>query len=163
VASAPVAVKRWRVSQLGRLASVAVCLLFWTLGVFLLSEGAHTSDRITGGVFLVVAPIAVWLFAFRPFVALGTDQVVVQNPWRGLTIPLGAVLGAHGGYGGLSLNVRGLRRPVTAWAVQKANWSTWRGRETRADRVAAAIMAAAYANGVEPVTYEERPPGRHAM
>ncbi len=138
--------------RVGRIASAAVCVEFWISGVLLLVSGAHTADRIGGGVFLLAAPVGLWLFVLRPFVTLTRGRVFVQNPLRKLSIPLGAVMGAHAGYGGLSLNVRGRRRPVTAWAVQMVNWSTWPGRESRADRAAAEIVAAAYAPDIEPVT-----------
>jgi len=134
--------RRWRVSPAGRVAAGLVCLLFLLLGISLVLDGAAADDRIEGIVMLVAAPLSSWLFAWRPYASLSTDSVVIQNPLRRHVIPLGAVMGAHSEYSGVSIKVRGRGRPLGVWAVQKTNLSVWRGRSTRADALAKEIMDA---------------------
>lgn len=139
---------------------MGVCLLFLVIGSLLVADGAAAGDRTAGAVMLVAAPAGAWAFSWRPYIRLTAREIIVQNPLRRHTIPLGAVMGANAGYSGVTLDVRGRDRPLTAWAVQKMNLSTWRGRETRADAVAKTIMAAAYAEGVQRTTVAHR---RHAQ
>lgn len=136
----------WRVSMSGRVGMIVFCLVFVLLGFALVTDG-ETGDRIVGSVVLVVAPAPSWFAAWRPYILLTSDEVVVQNPLRQHRIPLGAIKGATAGYYGVSLDVRGRALPVTAWAVQKMNLSIWSRRTTRADAVAAAILAAAGCSG----------------
>jgi hypothetical protein len=143
------------VTRAGRIAGALVALLFMLIGVALALDGSDLADHIVGVVFFLVAPVCWWLFALRPFVSLTPDTVKVQNPLRRYDLPIGAIMGARASYSGVMIDVRGRRRPVTAWAVQKMNLSTWRGRETRADLVAGNVMEAAYAPGITPATYAE--------
>lgn len=143
---------RWRVSATGRAAAAVVCLVVLVMGSLLVSNGAATSDRVWGGGMILAAPMSAWLFGWRPYVRLTPAELIIHNPLRRHTIALGAVMGADAGYSGLSLEVRGRTRPLSAWAVQKMDLSVWRGRGTRADAVAKMIVAAAYAPGLQPTT-----------
>lgn len=83
-----------------------------------------------------------WIAAGRPRVMLTASQVVVINPFWTYRRELADIVEVHGGWFGLWIQTRE-QRPIAAWAVQKANFSTWLGRRTRADEVAEEISAAA--------------------
>jgi hypothetical protein len=141
----PEAKRIWRVSALGRqsawwfvalsVAGFLVVLVMWI-----------TADDDVELVFLVViyvvlvAPfVTMAVFAaLRPYVAVGSEGIEVQNPVRRHQISWSNVIGVTPGYSGLSFQTKD-GKTVTAWAVQKSNLATWRGKETRADRVAAEI------------------------
>lgn len=52
-----------------------------------------------------------------------------------LSLSPGRRSGVQPGYAGISIEMES-GEVVTAWAVQKANWSRWQSRRTRADEVA---------------------------
>ena len=87
---------------------------------------------------LLVVAVGVWLLAFRPYVALTTQALVIQNRITKRTVPYESILGVKPGYYGLRLITKN-QGDVTVWAVQKSNVSRWTNRQTRADEVAAAI------------------------
>ena len=60
---------------------------------------------------------------------------MIRNPFRRIVVPWRQVEGALPGSSGLIV-LRTDRRPVRAWAVQKANWSHFLGKRRRADDVA---------------------------
>lgn len=97
--------------------------------------------------------MAYWAYCLRPVIRLDDDTLEIVNPWRRAIIPLAAVGRAHPGYSGISVSyfVDGRPHLTCAWAVQKANWSTWTGNETRADLVAAEITRRAQHAGHEPL------------
>lgn len=135
----------WRVSALGRQAT------WWFLALTIAGLLAVlvlwiTADDDVELVFLVVtyvvlvAPLAAMasLAALRPYVAVEPDGIEIQNPVRRHRILWNNVAGVTPGYSGLTFQTKE-GETVTAWAVQKSNLATWRGRKTRADRVAAEI------------------------
>jgi len=125
----------WKVSPLGRFGSLAWVVL---MAVF----AFLTAGPVAGAAVLVVGLAAVWRFAFWPALTLTGTDVVVRNPWGTRRVPLGDVAGTGGAYAGLSIRRRS-GGAVTAWAVQKPNAAKWSGKTSRADEVAAAVMAAA--------------------
>lgn len=127
----------WKVAPVSRaLAVVGAALAVWYLVML--------DGPVVGAVAAVLLAVLVWLFAFRPALAVTGTEVVVTNPWGTRRIPLADVAGAEGGYFGLAVRRRS-GGSVTAWAVQKSNGATWSGRRTRADEAADAIRAAAQA------------------
>jgi hypothetical protein len=115
------------------------------IGLSLVLIGAADSTvRLLIPVGLVLAAgigTAYWSYSLRPAIRLDDSSVTVINPWRRTSVPLTSVLRVAPGYSGINIEYLIGNRPgvVCAWAVQKANLSTWRGRQTRADRVAEAI------------------------
>jgi hypothetical protein len=131
----------WRVSPTGRGGAVSVALI-WLVLVVLISTERNTSAGVIAllWIVLIVVGVGVWLWAFRPYVALTTQAVVVQNRITKRTVPYGTILDVKPGYYGLRLVTKN-QADVTIWAVQKSNVSKWGNRRTRADEVAAAIRA----------------------
>jgi len=116
---------------------------FLVLGTLLVADGAGTSDRVSGAVMLVVAPVVSWLVSVRPYLVLTDEQVVVQNALVAFVVPLADIQHAEAGGWGVLIAVRGRHAPVTAMAVVKANISFMTGRRVRADHVADVITRAA--------------------
>ncbi|GLI02123.1 hypothetical protein Pa4123_74010 [Phytohabitans aurantiacus] len=125
----------WRVSLAGRIGALVVPVV-GGLGGWL--GGGPAGAAIVG----LLGLGAWWRWAMWPAVELAGDRVVVRNPLGTREVPLREVSEVSTGYGGLAIVTRDRQR-VVAWAVQKSNAATWMKREVRADRVAAAIRAAA--------------------
>ncbi|WP_158244945.1 PH domain-containing protein [Verrucosispora sp. ts21] len=125
----------WRVSLLGRSATLAVIplagILSWLIGSNVFVAGLV----VVGGVFTAIR------FAFHPAVILTDNDVTVRNPSGSRRVPLDEVVMVEPGYGGLTITTAS-GDPVVAWAVQKSNLAKWKGWHTRADDVAATIMSA---------------------
>jgi Bacterial PH domain len=77
--------------------------------------------------------------AARSRITIADECVVVRNPLWTQRVRLAEIASVEPGYSGLQITTAE-GRTVTAWAVQKSNWSAWRGRRTRADEIAAAIV-----------------------
>ena len=129
----------WRVSLIGRGGAIGVALI-WLVVVVAISTGKNTSAGVRAllWIALLVVAVGVWLWAFRPYVALTTQAVVIQNRITKSTVPYESILEVKPGYYGLRLITKN-QGDVTVWAVQKSNASKWTKRQTRADEVAAAI------------------------
>jgi len=93
---------------------------------------------IAGAAGAVGVAVVVWRAAIRPRVVLGDTGVEVVNPWTRRMLAWSDVLWADPGYSGVTISSRS-GRSVTAWAVQKSNFSTWTKRTTRADHLVKAI------------------------
>ena len=76
-----------------------------------------------------------WRYAVHPSLAATEEGLVIRNPFRRVVVPWRQVEGALPGSRGVIV-LRTDRRPVRAWAVQKANWSHFLGKRRRADDVA---------------------------
>jgi len=141
----------WRVSVLGRALlgfSSAFCLLaaFGLVGL-VIDKGAPAA---LFGV-AAVAGLAVWALrtAFRPFLILTATELVIRNKTGPIhRIPLATIEHVCPGYYGMVIAEAGGVQHV-AEAVQKANLSSWLGRETRADRAAQQIEQAAAEAGAQ--------------
>ncbi|MCW6009847.1 PH domain-containing protein [Micromonospora sp. CPCC 205371] len=125
----------WRVSLVGRIGALVVPVV-GGLGGWL--AGGPLGATVLG----LLGLGAWWRWAMWPAVELADDRIVVRNPLGTREVPLREVSEVATGYGGLTIVTRDRQR-VVAWAVQKSNAATWMKREVRADRVAAAIRAAA--------------------
>ena len=143
---------RWRPAVPSRLFGLVLVGVFLVMGTFLVADGAQTSDRVSGAVMLVVAPVMLWLVWVRPYLVLTDEQVVVQNALVAFVVPLADVRHAEAGGWGVLIAVRGRHAPVTAMAVVKANISFMTGRRVRADHVADAITRAAQEAANPPVS-----------
>ncbi|MEU9021341.1 PH domain-containing protein [Actinomadura sp. NPDC048394] len=100
-------------------------------------------DRgLVASLIIMAGTTAVAAGAARSRITIADECVVVRNPLWTQRVRLGEIAAVEPGYSGLRITTTD-GRTVTAWAVQKSNWSTWRGRRTRADEVAAAIVRSA--------------------
>ena len=79
--------------------------------------------------------LEVWGLAFRPFLAVSNEGVVVQNPLDRVSIPWTDIQSVVPGYYGIAIRTND-GRIVTVRAVQKPNIANWSGRRARADQVA---------------------------
>lgn len=137
--------RTWRPSAWMRASAIVGSLFFIVMtGVVLwfVSSGSTDGSRLDLGV--VVLPIgAVFCvrYAIRSRIALSPEAVTVDNAFKSYAVPLSEITHARGGYNGLEISRAG-RRKVVAGAVQKSNWATWTGRETRSDEIAHAILDA---------------------
>jgi hypothetical protein len=83
-----------------------------------------------------------WRYGLHPSLSATKEGIVIRNPLRRVMVPWRQVEGALPGSRGIIV-LRSDRRPVRAWAVQKANWSHFLGRRRRADDVAEYLTQAA--------------------
>ncbi|MGC5022645.1 PH domain-containing protein [Micromonospora sp. DT47] len=131
----------WKVSPLGRYGVLALIPL---LGAFTWLGWANVFVSLLASLGALVS----WFrFAFRPSVVLTDTEVIVRNPNGSQHVSLRDVAKVEPGYGGLTITTSTGER-VVAWAVQKSNLATWTGRHTRADEVAASIIAASRSRAV---------------
>ncbi|MEU8377530.1 PH domain-containing protein [Micromonospora sp. NPDC048894] len=132
----------WKVSPLGR---IGVLLLVPMVGmVTYFIRGGLIPSLLT-----MLAGVLIWFrYAFLPEVVLTATDVIVRNPGGKRQVRLPDVATVGTGYGGLTITTL-TGEHLTAWAVQKSNLAKWTGRHTRADEVAATIIAASR-NRAEP-------------
>lgn len=89
--------------------------------------------------FAAVVAVLLWRFTFHPRIGIDGPLLRIVNPLRSRDIPLASITSVSSGYEGLHIETQDGRH-FTAWAVQKANFSTWTRRRTRSDRIADSIM-----------------------
>ncbi len=137
----------WRVRPIGRVASVGVVLIW---GVAAAAGSGDRSVSAVGAsvlwVALILVAVAVWRWAFVPFVALTPNELVIQNASSRSTIRYAEIVGAKAGYYGVWIQKRDGTR-VRAWAVQKSNAARVAGRHTRADDLIEAIRLRTFQTG----------------
>ena len=94
----------WRVSPTGKGGAIGVAMI-WLVLVVAISAGKNTSIGVIAllSVALLVVSVGVWLWAFRPYVALTADAVVVQNRITKQTVPYESIVDVQPGYYGLRL------------------------------------------------------------
>jgi hypothetical protein len=131
----------WRVRPAGRAGAIGVVVLWLAL-----SSAITATLGFAGGatamlwvVVVLVVPLA-WLLGFRPYLALTSDSVIIQNPLLRTAISYDQIACVKGGYYGLLIRTRDGDAKI-AWAVQKSNLAKWTRTRTRADEVADAILA----------------------
>jgi len=90
----------------------------------------------------VLFAVGGWRYGLHPSLAATDEGVVIRNPFRRVVVPWRQVEGALPGSRGVIV-LRTDRRPVRAWAVQKANWSHFLGKRRRADDVAEYVTQSA--------------------
>ncbi|HEU5030312.1 MAG TPA: PH domain-containing protein [Spirillospora sp.] len=134
----------FRVTVAGRVGAV-LCALAGAAGavasIVLLARDGF--DRgLVSSLIIMAGMTAVAAGAARSRITIADQCVVVRNPLWTHRVRLGEIAAVEPGYSGLRITTAE-GRTVTAWAVQKSNWSAWRGRRTRADEVAAAIVRSA--------------------
>jgi hypothetical protein len=130
----------WRVEASARRLAVCVALLFVLAAAFLTVIGIN----LVGAVFLWVMAIAVMLGIWRwylvPYVALDAEHLEVQGVLSLRSIGYGSISGVRPGSMGLEVQTA-KEGSILIWAIQKSKVSEWLHKDTRADEVAAAIMA----------------------
>lgn len=132
--------KEWRVSAPGRLVGWFLVLVsavggvIGLLAVFTLPIGHWWVAAPLAGVCVLVA-LCAYRGAVTPSLVAGGDGIVVHNPLRRTELPWAMVAEISPSAAGVRIR-RTDGRTLTAWAVQKSNWSIWTNRWTRADEVA---------------------------
>jgi hypothetical protein len=115
--------------------------LGWTALTVAVTFDKTVSVGVAAGLWCSLAfiAVAVWRYAFVPYVTLTADALVIQNPYRSRTIAYGEISRARASsYGILIRRRQGFG--ISAWAVQKSNYARTAGRHTRADDLVEAIM-----------------------
>jgi len=120
----------WRPNRAARAAGWV--FLFGGLAAAAYLARHHRLDLAALGLLFAVGG---WRYGVHPSLATTAAGVVIRNPVRRVLVPWPQVEGAIPGSSGIIV-LRTDRRPVRAWAVQKANWSHYLGKRRRADDVA---------------------------
>jgi hypothetical protein len=135
--------KRWRVSLAGRLAGWTLVILGVATPVVATSYAFATQGWSGAGALFSFAfgllAVGGWRGGLVPQVAATEAGVEIVNPLRRFLVAWTDVADITPGYFGLVIRRRS-QKPVVAWAVQKANVSTWTAKHTRADDVAEELM-----------------------
>ena len=143
----PVDGQLWRVRPTGRVAGAGVASA-WAL----LAAGVTAGGGVSVGVIVllwcvtILVALGAWRWAFVPYVALGSESLVVQNRVLRSTVMYSNIASARPGYGGVIIEKRDGTR-TCAWAVQKSNAARASGTRTRADDLVDAIMLRAHHAG----------------
>lgn len=144
----------WRVSRTGLVAArvliaasgtAILALMAWVL----IDPKAH---RLAAGLVATFAAglvLVVWRSALHPRLVAEETGIVVRNPTSTRRVPWTDVVEVYPGFDGVTVTSTS-GPPAIAWAVQKANLSSWRGARTRADVVAATLVELAEARGATP-------------
>ena len=130
----------WRVSTGVQFGSALTVLAWGALSLGLTVSGVATNVLVMLWCMTVAVALIAWRWTFVPSATLGPASVVIQNPLRRSSVVYTDIAAVRPGYGGTTIVKRSGGR-VTIWAVQKSNAATWRNWQTRADDLAAAIMA----------------------
>lgn len=143
----------WRVSRAGLVASwagitVAAITVLALTTLVLTSNEADLAGVLAGGGFAIFLGLLLWRTGVYPAVIATERTLIIRNPHATVTIRWPDIVEVAAGFDGVTvMSVSALT--TAAWAVQKANLSTWRGSRTRADIVAAQIWELAAERGAE--------------
>ncbi|MCU1484012.1 MAG: hypothetical protein JWN67_758 [Actinomycetia bacterium] len=142
----------WRPTRAARIGGALFLIVFGATAAGFLIAAIHEvvageppdlrTDLVVAALFAGMAA-AGWAGALRPSITLDGEEVVVRNPIRTTTVPVGDITNVEASYGGIRIG-RANDTPVIAWSVQKSNLAIWFNRRTRADDVAAALREAAH-------------------
>ena len=125
----------WRTRLSSRVLGTAVLVAVFA-GIAIDAVFVSASEPLCRGLLVLLLPLPlVWLFAFRPRLALEGEEVVIRNPLRSWRVPAADIESVWPGYSGIELRRRDGSK-ITAWAVQKSNLAHASRRRTRADGVA---------------------------
>jgi hypothetical protein len=130
-------VMRWRLSWQGRAGAYFCALLmafFAVVGI--------TATQLSLAVLGAVGAAVGLRVAMYSSLVLTSDTLEIRNVFGARVVALASISAVTPGYSGITITTED-GHSYTALAVQKANLSTWRGRPTRADKVASAVRRAA--------------------
>jgi hypothetical protein len=122
--------------------TVAALAVVLFIGADLAIRGERTVDHVGGVCSLVFAPLAAWLWSFRPFVELSERYLVVRNPLSSRLVPLANIKDAEPTSTGLALELLD-GTVVVAWAVQTGMLGALLAPTPRGIAVRREILAAA--------------------
>ena len=137
----------WRVRPAGRVAGAGVAS-----ASALLAAGVTAGGGVSVGVIVLLwcvtifVALGAWRWAFVPYVALGSESLVVQNRLLRSTVMYRNIASARAGYYGVTIEKRDGTR-TCAWAVQKSNVARAGGTRTRVDDLVDAIMLRVHQTG----------------
>jgi hypothetical protein len=131
----------WRADQWTRVGALFAMVVWLALDVGVtvgggVAEGVYFLLWVSGAGF----SLFLWAKIFRPYVALTSTGLVVQNPILREEVKLDDIFSISVGYSGLLIRTQD-GRVVVASAVQKSNWARWLKEKTRADDIAAEITS----------------------
>lgn len=129
----------WRTTRAARIAGLMLSMLF-VLMAFAIMAVDHDLSAVTPLVICLGVALACWR-AVNSALTLTQTELVIRNPVLTYQVKLEDIIDVRPGYSGIEV-MKSDGSKVSAWAVQKANYSAWAGKETRADVVASCIRRA---------------------
>ena len=128
--------RQWRCSLTTRWLASLSAASFVVIGSSFMIQDLGWGEAIG---FAAVVAVLLWRFTFHPRIGIDGPLLRIVNPLRSRNIHLTSITSVSSGYEGLRVETQDGRH-FTAWAVQKANFSTWTRKRTRSDRIADSIM-----------------------
>jgi hypothetical protein len=132
--------KVWRVEQPVRRLAVFVALFFVLMAAFLTAIDAVPVGAAIFWILAVGVMFCTWRWYLVPYVALRSGHLEVQGAFSLRSVGYDAIRSVTPGPMGLQVETA-KEGSIVIWAIQKSKVSQWLHRDTRADRVAAEIMA----------------------
>ena len=132
--------KVWRVDAPVRRLAVLVALFFLLVAAFLTAIGVVFPGAALLWVLAIGGMLCMWRFCLVPYVALASDHLEVQGVFAQHSVGYESIRAVKPGSMGLQVETAD-GGPVLIWAIQKSSVSKWLHQKTRADQVAAEIMA----------------------
>ncbi len=140
MAQAGAGLRVWRVEEPVRRLAVIVSLFLVFVATFLTAIGSVFPGVAVLWMMTIGAMVCMWRWALVPYVALTADHLEVQGVFTQHSVAYGSIRRVIPGSVGLQVETTN-GGSVLVWAIQKSKVSQWQHHRTRADQVAAAIMA----------------------
>ena len=130
----------WRVDASVRRLAVYVALLFVLVAALLTAIGINVDGAVILWVMAIAVMLGMWRWYLVPYVALTAERLEVQGVLSQHSVGYGSISGVSPGPMGLQVQTA-KEGSILIWAIQKSKVAEWLHKDTRADQVAAAIMA----------------------
>jgi hypothetical protein len=140
MASANASSTVWRVEEPVRRLAVFVGLFFVLVAAFLTAMGVVFPGAAVLWIMAIGAMLLMWRWCLVPYVALTSDHLEVQGVLFRRSVAYGSIRQVTPGSMGLQVETADDEH-VLIWAIQKSKVSEWLHQKTRADDIAAEIMA----------------------
>jgi hypothetical protein len=130
----------WRLATLDRSFICGVYAMFVgiMLGPTIADYGIGSLQFAAGVGICGLVALIVWALAFRPFIGVRGDELVVRNPIHQRVIRRESVRSVESGYFGIAIAVEG-EKTCLAIAAQKSPAQIALGKPSRSDAIEAAI------------------------
>jgi hypothetical protein len=132
--------KIWRVEQPVRRLAALVALFFVVVAVLFTASGSFVVGTVLMWALALGIMACVWRWYLVPYVALTADHLEVQGAFAHRRVGYRSIRGVKPGTIGLQVETT-KEGSVLVWAVQRSTLSGRRHQQSRADEVAAEIMA----------------------
>lgn len=140
MARAGVGLTVWQVEESVRRLAVFMSLFLVFVAALLTATGAVFPGLALVWVMTIGAMVCMWRWALVPYVALTSDHLEVQGVFRRRSVGYSSIRRVTPSIVGLQVETS-MDGSVLVWAIQTSKVSQWQHQKTRADEVAAAIMA----------------------